>query len=291
MRYVWVFLLGCCVTSAACGQEVSRGEIFVGYSFLSADTNGLTTSRESIPYGVNVSFVANFNQWIGAETNEGTYYKKISGVDVYDYSLAFGPRIHYKPAFFHFLFGMDDLAGRGFGLRANQASPAGVIGGGAIFKLSRHIGVEGSADYAVTHHNIFGGAGVTQNNFRVAAGVVFTFGHTEGTVVAPSTQQQQQRTTAVPRSAGMQISNLGAFVVASADNTGAQITNVEPNGAAALAGLHSDDLINAVNGAQIKTPMELAAALSSIPSGGTVRIGYMIRGQWQAETNVILGGK
>ena len=76
MRFVWVFLLGCFVTSAACGQDVSRGEIFVGYSFLSADTNGLTTTRESIPYGANVSFVANFNQWVGAETNDGTYYKK-----------------------------------------------------------------------------------------------------------------------------------------------------------------------------------------------------------------------
>ena len=265
MRFVWVFLLGCFVTSAACGQDVSRGEIFVGYSFLSADTNGLTTTRESIPYGANVSFVANFNQWVGAETNDGTYYKKISGVDVYDYSLAFGPRIHYKPAFFHFLFGMDDLAGRGFGLKANQASPAGVIGGGAIFKLSRHIGVEGSADYAFTHHNILGGPGVTRYNFRVAAGIVFTFGHTGEPVAAPPTQPQ--RTTAPSRGAGMQIANLGVFVVASADNTGARITDVAPNGVAALAGLHPDDLINAVNGAQMKTPMELAAALSSIPSG------------------------
>ena len=59
-------------------------------------------------------------------------------------------------------------------------------------------------------------------------------------------------------------------------------------GVAALAGLHPDDLINAVNGAQIKTPMELAAALSSIPSGTTVRLGYMIRGQWQSETHIIL---
>jgi S1-C subfamily serine protease len=87
----------------------------------------------------------------------------------------------------------------------------------------------------------------------------------------------------------MQIASLGLFVVARTDNTGAQITDVAPNGVAALAGLHPDDLINAVNGQQIKTPMELAAALSGIPPGSTVRLGYLIRGQWQAETSVILG--
>ena len=123
-------------------------------------------------------------------------------------------------------------------------------------------------------------AGSTQNNFRVAAGNRFTFGHTGEPVAAPPTQPQ--RTTAPSRGAGMQIANLGVFVVASADNTGARITDVAPNGVAALAGLHPDDLINAVNGAQIKTPMELADALSSIPSEATVRLGYMIRGKWRS---------
>jgi hypothetical protein len=288
MRNVSIFLFVCFLASTAWGQDVPRGEIFVGYSFLSADTNGLTTSRESVPYGINASFVANFNQWVGAETNEGTYYKKISGVDVYDYSLGFGPRVHYKPAFFHFLVGMDDLAGRGFGIRANQAGPTAVIGGGAIFKLSRHIGVEGSADYALSHHNILGGPGVTQNNFRVAAGVVFTFGHTGS---APDSTPTPAPTRATPRSvgAGMKIEGLGVSV-GLGQNEGAEIVDLAPNGVAVLAGLNRGDVINSVDGKHVKTPMELAAVLSGISTGTSVRLGYTIRGQWQSETTVILGG-
>jgi membrane-associated protease RseP (regulator of RpoE activity) len=289
MRNVSIFLSVCFLALTAWAQDVSRGEIFVGYSFLSADTNGLTTSRESVPYGINASFVANFNRWVGAETNEGTYYKKISGVDVYDYSLGFGPRVHYKPAFFHFLVGMDDLAGRGFGIRANQAGPTAVIGGGAILKLSRHIGVEGSADYALSHHNILGGPGVTQNNFRVAAGVVFTFGHTGPT---PDSTPTPAPTRPTPRGvgAGMKIEGLGVSV-GLGQTEGAEIVDLAPNGVAVLAGLNRGDVITSVDGKHVKTPMELAAVLSGVSAGSSVRLGYMIRGQWQSETTVIFGSR
>lgn len=285
MRYACVFLLVCFAGPAFAQQDTSRGEIFIGYSYLSADTNGLTATRESVPYGVNLSFVANFSPWVGAEINDGTYYKKISGVDVYDYSLLFGPRFHYRWAFFHALFGMDDLAGRADGLRANQASPSGGVGGGGIFKLNRHIGVEGSADYAFTHHNILGGPGVTQNNFRLSAGVVFTFGYV-GEVLAtvPSTRQPEARPAA--RGAGMQIASLGLLVVPTNNNTGAEIKEVAPNGIAELAGLHPGDLITAVNGVQIKTPMELANALSGVGPGTKVRLAYLIRVQWQTEITI-----
>jgi S1-C subfamily serine protease len=69
-------------------------------------------------------------------------------------------------------------------------------------------------------------------------------------------------------------------------DSGAQITDVSPNGAAASAGLHPGDIINAVNGAPVKNPTELTTALAAIPAGGTVRLGYMIRGMWQSETMV-----
>ena len=157
-----------------------RAEIFGGYSYLNIDTNGLT-SRKNIPYGANLSFVGNVTPWIGAETNAAAYYKKILGVDVYDYSLVFGPRVHYKWAFFHLMFGMEDLVGKdNFSTsQYSQSSPAGAIGGGGIFKLSRHIGIEGSADYVLSHHSIIvGGPGVVQNNFRTALGIVFTLGTT-----------------------------------------------------------------------------------------------------------------
>jgi S1-C subfamily serine protease len=57
---------------------------------------------------------------------------------------------------------------------------------------------------------------------------------------------------------------------------------------AALAGMHPGDVINAVDGKPIKTPMELAAELSNHPTGDKVRIGYMLHGQWQTETVIVL---
>jgi S1-C subfamily serine protease len=69
---------------------------------------------------------------------------------------------------------------------------------------------------------------------------------------------------------------------------GAEITDVAPNGAAFLAGLHPGDVINVVDGKPIKTPMELVAELSGRASGDKVRIGYALHGQWQAETVIVL---
>jgi S1-C subfamily serine protease len=70
---------------------------------------------------------------------------------------------------------------------------------------------------------------------------------------------------------------------------GAEITSEAPNGLAALAGLHLGDVINAVDGKPVKTPMELAVELSNRAAGDKVRLGYLINGQWQSETVVILG--
>ncbi len=293
MRQVCAFSLFCVLMPAlAFSQEVPRGEIFLGYSYLSADTNGLTTTRESIPYGFNTSFVANINPWIGAETNGAVYYKKIVGIDVYDYSLLFGPRVHYKWAFVHALFGMDDVAARIDGIRANQASAAAGLGGGVVFKIYRHLSLEGSGDYAFSHHNILGGPGVTQNNFRVSAGVVFTFG-SAGRVAGGTTQSTGTRSRqAIPaaRNPGMSIPDLGVTAVLGRTE-GAELVDETPNGLAALAGLRVGDVITSVDDIPVKTPSELASELARRPAGASVKLGFLIRGQWQSEKTVVLNAR
>jgi S1-C subfamily serine protease len=86
----------------------------------------------------------------------------------------------------------------------------------------------------------------------------------------------------------MLIPSLGITAVIGS-NPGAEITDEAPNGVAALAGLHPGDVINAVNGKAVSTPMELAAELASRATGDKIKLGFLIRGQWQKETVLLIG--
>ena len=88
----------------------------------------------------------------------------------------------------------------------------------------------------------------------------------------------------------MKIDSLGVMVKLGQIN-GAEITDEAPNGVAAMAGLHSGDVINLVDGKPVKTPMELAAELANRPGGDKVRLGYMLHGAWQTEVVVLLGAR
>jgi S1-C subfamily serine protease len=85
---------------------------------------------------------------------------------------------------------------------------------------------------------------------------------------------------------GLLIPALGIKVAVGVD-PGAVITDEDPNGIAALAGVHAGDIINAVDDGRVKSPIELQAELSN--RGGTkVRLHYLIRGLWQTETVIVL---
>jgi hypothetical protein len=291
MRYACAFLLLCGLVFA---QDVPRTEIFFGYSYLNVDTNGLTSRLNT--NGADISFVANLSQWAGAETNFSAYYKRLTidgvGVSLRDYNIVFGPRLHYKWAFAHALAGLDDVGGSALGGSSTNGAFGAAVGGGAIFKVTKRIGLEGGGDYLVTRHNLLGGSAVTQNHVRAIAGIVFTFGS-----MGASAEQVPEPNPAPARSprpmptqrttgAGMKISALG--IMAQAARNGVEITEVAPNGLAALAGMHSGDVINTVDGKPINTPMELAAELSSRASGDKVQLGYSLHGQWQTETIIVL---
>ena len=70
--------------------------------------------------------------------------------------------------------------------------------------------------------------------------------------------------------------------------SGAEITDEEANGPAALAGLHPGDVITEVDGRTVKTPTELMAELSKRQAGDKVQLVYLIGGAWQAETVILL---
>jgi len=279
MRCVCAFLLCLFVSAFAFGQD-SRADLFGGYSYGSIDTNGLTKSRQSIN-GWESSISGNFNRWFAAEADVAGYYKNYSGVSVTDYSYGAGPRFNFKPVFVHALIGGDHLTGSASGISESQDSLAGAFGGGVQWKVSGPFSVRASADYVFTRHNITGGPSVTQNNVRASVGIVYSFGRTEHASALP-----RQPAPMAP-STGMKISALEIMVTMGA-NPGAEITDEAPNGIAALAGIHVGDVINSVDGKPVRTPMELAAELANHRAGEKIKLGFLLRGQWQTETAIIL---
>ncbi len=287
MRHLFVFSF-CFVISGLCFAQDSRADLFGGYSYLNVDTNGLGPRQSANGWEASVS--GNLNKWFAVEGDVSGYYKNysvsISGVTenakVTDYTFTAGPRINLRPVFIHALFGGDHLgvtaSASGGGVTgsgsASQDGFGGLAGGGVQWKVKGPWSVRVSADYVFTH---FGGS-VSQNNVRASAGIVYSFGRKQ------ASEPQAAASTAIgPRT---NISALGVLVTPGR-NPGAEIAEEAPNGVAALAGLHVEDVINSVDGKPVRTPMELAAELSTRVAGDKVRLGYLIRGYWQTETVIL----
>lgn len=308
----------CFVSIAAFAQDY-RGEVHGGYSYLNIDTNGLTSRQSANGWEAGAS--GNFNRWFGVEFSGAGYYKTYSAtvtpfpemitasVKFRDYSYVAGPRFNFKPFFAHALLGGDHLsADVSETLLIPPASPlrlsqhfsqdgfAGAFGGGIQQKISGPLSVRVGADYIFTRHNLFslldlGGSAYTQHNYRIVAGIAYSFGGGRSKERAPSASRGTISTTASSAPASMSIPTLGISVVTTQDNKGAQIVQITPGGVADFGGLHRMDLITAVNGTDVHTPMELAAALNGV--SGNVKLVYQFRteaGWWIGkETTVVIG--
>ena len=287
MRFVCAVLFCLAVSNVALGQD-SRADLFGGYSYLNIDTNGLTSRQNANGWEASIS--GNFNKWFAAEADVAGYYKNydIEGVNVSvsDYSYGAGPRINFKQVFVHALIGGDHLSGGALGISESQDSLAGAFGGGLQWRVSGPFSVRAGADYVFSRHNILGGPSVTQNNVRASVGIVYSFGGRGHTSAAP----RQTSETHHANVAGMAILALGITVTVGR-NSGAEITDEAPNGVAALANMHPGDVINSVDGKRVTTPEELAAELSSHSTGDKIKLGFLVRGQWQTETVVLLGNR
>jgi len=255
-------------------------------------------------FGIKADFTGNYGTPITLSSQAQSLLSQlgITGLPpkAKSYSYLFGPVVfqdvgRYKP-FAHALFGANNVStnlsgvkvgGLGIpGFTVSDTAFAMAFGGGVDVKLTDQISLRaGQVDYLFTKHDFSGGIkGIAthQNNFRASVGVVFRFG------VRPS-QPAQPVPHKVPSTASVAIPALGVSVASGANNTGARITEVAPNSVAESAGLRPDDIINSVNGVQIQTPLDLVNALSGAAPGTKVKVGYMIRGEWQTEKPVILG--
>ncbi len=278
-----------CATYAT-SQEYDRVELYGGYSYLNVDTNGLTSRQGLNGWETSVSY--NINGWFAAEGNISGYYKGYSyrvgdssaTAHVSDYGYVFGPRFNYRAnnsatVFAHALFGGDHLgasaSGNLFGVPVSGSGSvdafAMAIGGGVEFKVARHLAVRTSADYVLTRFNVFNPENpYSQNNYRIGAGIVYTFGGGSKQVAStqPGQPNSSQRQPSVAQSSQSGNEQLGQFrlenlgVSGKAVANGFAVTGVLPNSKAANAGITAGDHIVAVDGRQIKTDSDLFTALS-----------------------------
>jgi putative serine protease PepD len=85
----------------------------------------------------------------------------------------------------------------------------------------------------------------------------------------------------------MPIPALG-LVATTLDTGGAEISEVAPGSIAEQSGLRVRDVINAVDGKAVRTPMELQSELSGRAPGTKIQLGLLVRGYYQSESVIIL---
>jgi opacity protein-like surface antigen len=167
---------------AASAQDISKVEVFGGYSYLRTDTVGVDQNFN----GGSGSATYNLKSWLGAVGDFGAYHWAQSGFDANVVTYLFGPRVNYRMGrmtpFGQALLGGAHISGSELTdcegiLRCNTSSQnafAMAVGGGADWNATSHIGIRlVQAEYFLTKfddnlHN-------RQNNGRLSAGVVFRF--------------------------------------------------------------------------------------------------------------------
>jgi opacity protein-like surface antigen len=165
--------------SSLATAQIPKGNIFVGYSYGSADLNhsdrsnlnGWEGSLEGkiFPF---VGIVADLNGLYGSNnfpSSTTTFH-----VNAHEYNYLFGPRVSFSVGkirpFAHALFGAAHVNVSTTGYSASDTSFGTALGGGLDYKLVPLISWRFQGDYLQTR--FFGN---TQNNGRFSTGIVLNF--------------------------------------------------------------------------------------------------------------------
>ncbi len=164
--------------AAAMAQIPTRGNVFVGYSYGSADfsSNGRTNLN-----GWNGSLEGKVLPWVGFVADFSGLYgsQNISGIPVFNVdtkmnTVVLGPRVSFPVGkftpFAHALFGASHIHESATGFSDSDTSFASALGGGIDYRLIHGIGWRVQADMLQTR--FFSN---TQNNFRLSTGIVLHF--------------------------------------------------------------------------------------------------------------------
>ena len=153
-------------------------EVGGGYLYRSYNVQFLPRVNEN---GFFVTADYNINSWLGVDLDFDGGYTSVEGTNVDQYTYMFGPQIyplgHHKiTPFVHALFGGSAFLIPEVSVANNNAF-AMAIGGGVDWRATQHIAIRLAEGEYELNRNFGAGTGgnPNQNNFKVKAGVIFTF--------------------------------------------------------------------------------------------------------------------
>jgi len=181
MKTIWsklpvvIFIL-LLLPAAAAAQIPTRGNVFFGYSYGSADfsSDGRTNLN-----GWNGSLEGKVLPWVGFVADFSGLYGSQNGISAFDVdtkmnTVVLGPRVSvpvgkFTP-FAEALFGASHIHDSATGFSESDTSFATALGGGIDYRLIHGIGLRVEGDMLQTR--FFSN---TQNNFRLSTGIVLHF--------------------------------------------------------------------------------------------------------------------
>ena len=286
-------------SSLAHAQDKTKVDVFVGYSYLNADTNNADLqllgigSRESAN-GWEASVSGNVYKWLAAEGDFSGYYKTYTAnlspvglgnvdINVHDYGFLGGPRVNFGPAFVHALVGADHLTGSALGGSESQDSFAGAFGGGFQIPVAPRFAIRASADYVLTRHNIFKIVDPTlpnhtQNNFRASVGIVFRFGGRGETSARLPRSRPSESVSGSEQAPLLGVTGYGR-------GDGFLVTSVRGLSPAAEAGIKAGDVVMTIDGQPVHSAHDIEAAIAANQTG-MVRVLYFKSGVIETEASV-----
>lgn len=174
------------LTTAAAAQVPTKGNVFFGYSYVSADLN--SSARDNLN-GWNGSLEGKMLPWVGIVADISSHYgshdftrfceviitcNPVIHADVTVRNVLFGPRVSVSVGkltpFAHALFGAAHISGRASGFSTSDTSFGTALGGGIDYRLIHGLGWRVQGDLLQTRF-----FSKTQNNFRLSTGLVLRF--------------------------------------------------------------------------------------------------------------------
>ncbi len=181
MRKVAIIVCSVFLLAGAASSQVPSGNVFVGYSYYSADLSSLGRSNLN---GWNGSVEGKLLPWVGIVADVSGHYGSEDvpncfgpvqcpnlSIKVHELDFLFGPRVSVSVGkirpFAEVLFGGGHVSTNGAG---SDTSFATALGGGIDYHLIPLVAWRLQGDYIQTRF-----FSTTQNNVRLSTGIVLRF--------------------------------------------------------------------------------------------------------------------